>query len=86
MLSLSFYAAEDGNERITQLQTEAIQSKNIGIAIAPSSSEDQLDSSTVLPIPDPTKIIGKQLHAALVSTKAIEKFSLKPEVENTLRN
>jgi ERCC4-related helicase len=39
-----------------------------------------------LPIPDPTQVINKQLHAASMPTKEIEKFSLKPEVESTLRN
>ena len=63
-----------------------MQSKNKGVNIASSSSEDQLDSSTTIPIPDPTQIISKQLHSAAISTKEIEKFSMKPEVENTLRD
>ena len=57
-----------------------MQSKNKS---APSSSEDQLDSSTTVPVPNPA-ITSKQPHAALVIE--IEKFSLKSEVEQTLRN
>ena len=61
-----------------------MQSKNKIVVAVPSSSEDQLDdSSTTLPVPDPA-VISKHLHA--VSATEIEKFSLKQEVESTLRN
>ena len=83
-LSLTLYAAD---ESIPQLQTEAMQSESNSDAAASSLSRDQLDSSaTTLPVPEPTLIVSKQLQATSISMKEIEKFSLKPEVEITLRN
>ena len=75
---------EDENERKPRLQSEAIQSECMSDDAALSLSEDQLDSSTAaVPVPD-LAVISKKVHAA--SPTEIEKFSLKPDVEQTLRN